>query len=219
MNRAGQKMLGGASVRRMSADADSWGELASTWDHRDDVIAFADRAYASLLERTGSLLRTPGLRALDFGAGSGLLTERLAPLCAAIVAVDTSPRMLEVLDRKGLVGVQSLCVDLSAGAASTEAALRQPFDLVVASSVLAFVDDYPATLRTLGALLVPGGRLVQWDWELGEEASPADMGLRPSALREAYSAAGLVVEFVGRAFEMEMGSARNPVVIGVARRP
>jgi len=203
----------------MSTDAESWEELASTWDVRDEVIAFADRAHASLLERRGSLFGAPDLRALDFGAGSGLLTERMAPLCAAIVAVDTSPRMLEVLDRKGLPGVQSLCVDLSAGAAPTEAALRQPFDLVVASSVFAFVDDYPATLRTLAALLAPGGRLVQWDWELGEGASPTDTGLHPSALREAYSAAGLNVEFVGTAFEMEMQSARYPVVMGVARRP
>ena len=203
----------------MSTDAESWDELASTWDVRDDVIAYADRAHASLLEHMGSLLQGRGLRALDFGAGSGLLTERMAPHCEAIVAVDTSPRMLEVLEGKALGGVQTLCVDLSAGAAPTVAALREPFDLVVASSVFAFVDDYPATLRVLSALLAPGGRLVQWDWELGEGASPTDTGFHPRALREAYRAAGLVVEYVGTAFEMEMNAARYPVLMGVGRRP
>ncbi len=203
----------------MSQDADSWGELASTWDVRDDVIAYADRAHASLIERTGALLGSPGLRVLDFGAGSGLLTERMAPQCAAIVAVDISRRMLDVLDGKGLAGVESLCVDLCTTPRPAEPALQRPFDLIVASSVFAFVDDFPATLRILSGLLVPGGRLVQWDWELPEGAAPTDTGFCQSALREAYEGAGLLIEHIDTGFEMEMNGMRYPVVMGVARRP
>ena len=46
-----------------------------------------------------------------------------------------------------------------------------PFDIVVSSSVCAFLDDYAGTVATLTNLLKPGGSFVQWDWELNREDS------------------------------------------------
>ncbi len=40
---------------------------------------------------------SPESRVMDYGAGTGLLTLKLQPYVKSIVAVDTSPNMLEVL--------------------------------------------------------------------------------------------------------------------------
>ena len=40
------------------------------------------------------------------------------------------------------------------------------YDLIVCSSVCAFVDDYPGVVRQLVSSMMPGGLFVQWDWEL-----------------------------------------------------
>ena len=76
---------------------DSWGEQAPTWDTNPAVVAYADAAFASLGDRI-----RPGMRVLDFGCGTGLLTERIAPHVAEVMAVDASPAMIEVLTAKRL---------------------------------------------------------------------------------------------------------------------
>ena len=79
-------------------------------------------------------------------------------------------------------------------------------DLVVCSSVLAFVDDYPTTVSRVSSLLVPGGHFVQWDWE--REEGDAD-GSRPdqSQIDRALRGAGLTVVTIAPAFEVRVGEA------------
>ena len=92
-----------------------------------------------------------GMQVLDFGCGTGLLTERLADRVAAIDAMDTSPAMLRVLrdkvERAGWANVRVLA-ELPAGAES--------YDLIVASSVCSFLDEYPGTVAHLVSLLRTG---------------------------------------------------------------
>ena len=84
-------------------------------------------------------------RVLDFGAGTGLLTDRLVAEGATVHAVDSSAGMLEVLEAKiadrGWTGV-------TFGAGLPDSS--EVFDLVVCSSVCSFLDDYPATARGAG---------------------------------------------------------------------
>ena len=61
---------------------DTWDDIAASWDAESDVQQYADKAYESWQCRVAPLIENVGeIRALDFGCGTGLLTERLALHC------------------------------------------------------------------------------------------------------------------------------------------
>ncbi len=148
--------------------ADAWAEEAATWNEDPAVVAYADAACASLL---ASVPVGSDTRVLDFGCGTGLLTERLAPHVREVVAVDASRAMVEVLAAKALPNVRFGVAKWTPGTISDDELAAGPFDVVVCSSVCAFLDDYPGTLAMLADRLAPNGYFVQWDWELDPTAA------------------------------------------------
>jgi 2-polyprenyl-3-methyl-5-hydroxy-6-metoxy-1,4-benzoquinol methylase len=194
--------------------SNEWDAYAAGWDDDQAARAYAEAAHASLL----SVLRGAGrtlddARVLDFGCGTGLLTERLAPACRSIVAVDTSPAMLAVLrakaDRNAWQHVTT-SLDLPVAPGSSE--------VVVCSSVCSFLDDYPGTLDELVGLLVPGGVFVQWDWER-DDADVNSHGLSRADVLAALSAAGLESTVVETAFEVPVGEVTMRPLIGAGVKP
>ena len=201
----------------------NWDDEAGTWDERAETRRYADRAFESVLglspEVIGALERA---RVLDFGCGTGLLTEKLAPMCHEVVAVDNAPVMIEVLGAKltsgGLPNVNALATSIDEHSTREHAALAAPFDLIVASSVCSFLEDFPSTLRVLMSLLRPGGHFVQWDWAQAEVGDWAK-GFSHAEIRAAYDSAGLDVLRVELGFVFAFEESDLPVVLGVGRRP
>ena len=78
-----------------------WDEVAGEWDESEAVRAYAASAFESL-ERIAEESGTPlaGARVIDFGCGTGVLTERLVAAGAEVVAIDSSTAMLSAVDRK-----------------------------------------------------------------------------------------------------------------------
>ena len=72
---------------------------AADWDKGDMRQRIAAETAESILKNVP--LRD-NMDLLDFGAGTGLLTFRLAPSVRSVTAVDTSPKMLEMLKSKNL---------------------------------------------------------------------------------------------------------------------
>ena len=130
-----------------------WDEYAAGWNENKDVVRYADLAYQSLCE----LVSPQGLNVLDFGCGTGCLTDNLAEEARSIVGLDTSLAMLAVLERKDLPNVETLGVELTSEAVAKHPILQSPFDLIVASSVCGFLPDYEGSLALLASLLAPGG--------------------------------------------------------------
>ena len=191
-----------------------WDAYAAGWDDDAAARAYAAAAFASLLDRAADVsFVIDGTDGCDFGCGTGLLTERLAGRCDHIDAVDTSPAMLAVLDAKvdrhGWTNVR------------TATALPQPplpYDLVVCSSVCAFVDDYAATARRLVRRLRPGGLFVQWDWELDPDDDEPH-GLERDRIAEVLSDAGLAGVLVTTAFTVEVEHQSMSPLMGSGRTP
>ena len=92
----------------------------------------------------------------------------------------------------------------------------QGFDVVVCSSVCAFLDDYPATATQLVQRLRPGGRFVQWDWE---RTGDDDHGLTREQVHAALCSAGLVDVDVRTGFDVDVDGHRLSPLIGTGRRP
>jgi len=204
---------GSAYAAEMSSE-DEWAVPAAGWDDEPAVRAYAAAAYDSLVtvlarHRVG----LEGARACDFGCGTGLLTERLVDAGAAVDAVDTSAAMLDVLRDKivnrQLAGVAAL---------SELPASRATYDLVVCSSVCAFVPDYAGTVTDLVSRLRPGGVFVQWDWELPAD-EPEGHGLTRAEVGATLTSAGLTEVTVATGFEAEVDGAVMRPLIGHGRSP
>lgn len=191
----------------------TWDEMAAGWDNDPAVLAYANAAWTSLEERVEVSQQA---RVLDFGCGTGLLTERLAPRVQEVVAVDASSEMIEVLQAKELPNVSAFVAQWTPGVALDDSITRAPFELIVCSSVCAFLDDYPGAVTMLAGLLAPGGCFVQWDWEL-DPADEEPYGLTSAAITEALEGAGLEVVSVGIGFDIPFEEHRMRPLMGIGR--
>jgi len=198
--------------------SESWDDYAETWDDGAPV-AYADAAVKSLREQADRHdVLLDGALILDFGCGTGLLTERLAPDAGHIVALDPSAGMIARLEEKIAAGLGH--VDAVHGTLDEVMGtpfFAHPFDVIVASSVCAFLEDYPGTLGQLASLLAPGGIFVQWDWEL-DPSDEKPFGLTRDAISSALKSAGLAELHVGRGFEAPFEGMTMAPLMGVGRR-
>ena len=99
-----------------------------------------------------------GRRILDVGCGDGILAVELASRRAIVTGIDASPEMIAAARRRASREKQhNDFVVAEAGALPFDA---ESFDAVVAVAVLCFVEHPGTSLRDMGRVLRPGGRLV-----------------------------------------------------------
>jgi S-adenosylmethionine-dependent methyltransferase len=103
---------------------------------------------------------TSGLRALDIGGGTGLVSVRLAEAGFQVVLLDSSADMLAIARKTVEAEEQSQrVVFVHAGADQLGASLENTaFRIVVCHNVLEFVDEPAAVIRSVARLLAPDGR-------------------------------------------------------------
>jgi SAM-dependent methyltransferase len=98
-----------------------------------------------------------GKRALEVGCGAGPLTEWLLDRGAVVTAMDISPAMVSLaqarVGNRARIRVGNLAEPLAFAADGD-------FDLVVASLVLHYLEDWETPLRELRRVLIPDGALV-----------------------------------------------------------
>ena len=140
---------------------DPWDKMAGLFsgdDARDgiprgaaDNILLAWPPILRLIEET--FPEPEGLRALDFGCGTGEFCARLHAMGFRVTGADTSEEMLEIARRRRPHGIEfssGRAEDMAAGA----------FDLVAAIMVLQFLEDAESALAQLDRLLRPGGLIA-----------------------------------------------------------
>ena len=201
----------------------TWDDYAATWDEDEAVRAYSAAAFESLLRSCErSHFQLVDARVCDFGCGTGLLSEKLAARVSEVVAIDSSAKMIEELRGKmarlGSSRIVALEAMLDEDFVARSRHFRRPFDLIVCSSVCAFVDDYAATVGLLARQLRAGGLFVQWDWELDPSADEP-FGLTRDGVREALEGAGLENVFVDIGFTAKVGDQQMAPLMGVGVRP
>ena len=198
-----------------------WDDYAGTWEDDPSVRQYAEKAFATLRQHGLPLLRSVGdSRVLDFGCGTGHLTRELAMHCASVVAIDASAKMIarlrEKLNDETLANVQTCICNLEEQSPARFDELRQPFDMIVASSVCGFLKSYPQALKTLVELLRPDGVFVQWDWERGDDAPGS--GLSRGEIASAFSNADLSAIRIEPSFQFAVASESLRVIMGIGRK-
>jgi len=140
-------------------DSSRFDQAAAQWDNSPALQALA-RAVGDAIRRAVPL--EPPWRALDYGAGTGLVTLQILPRIAAVTAVDASAGMLDQLSKKlAASGINNVFVRqwdiLSAPFPETG------FDLCFSSMTLHHLRDVPLAFERFRQLLKPGGWLAMAD--------------------------------------------------------
>ncbi len=137
----------------------SFDDRASTWDEDPKRVRLAENIFSAMEQ---AVAFPPDGSALDYGAGTGLLTLALAPRVRHVLAVDSSRGMLEVLAQKAaarnLSNVDTLRADFA-----TEPPPAGPFELITSAMTLHHVADTAALFRIFFSLLAPGGQIALAD--------------------------------------------------------
>ena len=129
---------------------------ARTWDinpvHRERSGAIA----AKMLEMIPVNSR---MRALEYGAGTGILGSMLAPHFKEIVLMDSSEEMVEVMKEK--ISDNSIeNLNPVVGNLEKEEYVGEQFDLIYSQMVFHHVNDVGFLLGKLNKILKPGGYLA-----------------------------------------------------------
>lgn len=135
---------------------------ARFWDRSSRRYArsrISDQAgYERTLERVRALLK-PGDTVLELGCGTGTTALRLADGVGSYLATDISSGMIAIAEEKRTAGpVPGLAFRAATAEALASEGAR--FDAVLAFNYLHLVRDLGGTLRSIHALLAPGGLFV-----------------------------------------------------------
>jgi ubiquinone/menaquinone biosynthesis C-methylase UbiE len=166
-------------------------ERAATWD---DDPAKVERAAVVADAILANVPLGPRPRLLEYGAGTGLVTQALQRHVGPVTLADSSQGMRDVMQQKVEAGTlpaaRIWALDLAIDASPDE-----QFDLIVTAMVLHHVADLARVLSSFLALLAPGGHLciVDLDHEDGSfhgEGFSGHHGFRRPELAAQLTAAG-----------------------------
>jgi len=196
-------------------------ERAKDWDtpeHLARAAAVAEAIRATVPIRAGG-------RAIEIGAGTGLLGLHFAGDLGELLLTDPAAGMLEVANAKiaaaGLANVRTVRFELLA-----DPLPGRGFDLVLSVLMLHHVRDTPAAFRACFDLLAPAGRLALADLD-AEDGTFHDaqaegihhLGFDRGQAAELATEAGFVDAAFSTATSIERNGPTYPLFLLTARRP
>lgn len=137
----------------------SFDERARTWD--DDPMK-TERAAAFAKTIIKQVNPSKEMSSLEFGCGTGLLSYQLKEAFGAIVLVDSSAGMIEVLKEKIKKEQLTHFFPLKADLLETVPDIG-PFDAIYTLMTMHHIESLPEILQVFHRLLKPGGKLCIGD--------------------------------------------------------
>lgn len=158
-----------------------------------------------ILELVGDV---KGRRVLDVGCGDGEFAVELKKRGAIVIGIDASAEMIDAA--KSRSKLQSADIDFQVAMVEHLPFPAEKFDVVIAITILCFVDDAAPVFKEIARVLRPGGRLVigelgKWSTWAAERRIRAWFGSAlwqrgrfrtPREFNEIARAAGLIPELV-----------------------
>lgn len=198
---------------------DPFDEKAATWDSDPRHVARA-KVVAQVIREQVDLNRS--LRTMEYGAGTGLVSEELQGEVGPLTLVDTSAGMREVIAARVAAGrlpaVTIESFDVSGGELPAER-----YDLIITVLTLHHVPDLAAALRGLHRLLAAQGRLCivdlnKEDGSFHGEGFAGHHGFDRAELEGALRAAGFAAVRTVDCGQVERDDGKFPMflALGVA---
>ena len=133
---------------------DTFKAKAAQWDSPDKII-MTKKFLSEMLFNVNPL---PSWKALEIGAGTGLVGLNVEPLVAKVVMVDTSESMLEVLKQKL---IEDSNVEILHGEVFDYK--QQDIDFVFSAMAFHHLTDVEKTIKHLATITKPGAWVVVGD--------------------------------------------------------
>lgn len=131
----------------------SFDELAKEWDNDKNIIR--SKAIGDEIKK---LTKEKGLKAMDFGAGIGLVSFYLKDFFSEILLVDLSEGMIDEANKK--IKENKLDTIKTWKGNILDFNNNDKFDVIYAPLVLHHIDNYREILVKLKILLKDGGKLI-----------------------------------------------------------
>lgn len=205
----------------MDEPVNRFDEKAATWDddpghvHRARVVADAIREALPL---------DPSVRLLEYGAGTGLVSQALRDSVGPVTMADTSAGMRAVMEDKVATGLMpdARVWDLDLGSAPLAEAPEQ-FDLIVTVLTLHHLPQVEPALSNLAALLAGGGHLAIVDLDEEDGSFHGDgfhghHGFDHGALAEDLRTAGFTEVSFRRCHQIVRDGRTYPLFLAIATR-
>ena len=193
---------------------------AADWDRDEQKVVRAQHVARAV---AAAVPLSPRTRVLDYGAGTGLVTQALGERIGPATLADNSAGMRGVIEEKIATGVLPAVrvwdLDLE-----TQPAPDERFDLIVTSLVLHHVHALEPVLARFAELLEPGGHLCiadldRVDGDFHGHDFDGHRGFDRAELAALLADAGLIDVSVRDCTEFVRDGVTYPVFLAVARRP
>lgn len=189
-----------------------WDNYAANWENDQANLEFSRHVFQQLKTMTP----LDGKHILDFGCGTGLLSQYLSPLCKDIVALDKSEAMIEELDKKELTNVEPVVDHLTRGLVAQHPAFRKQFDFVLAASVCGFLTNFQEVADIAYTLLEEGGQFILWDWS--KDNTSLEYGVSETEIANVLTRSGFARIDVAHAFDIQTPQGIKSVLMGLGQK-
>jgi len=141
-----------------------WDRAASTYDQEEKKD---EQIYIKLIEKTRQYLKISDT-VLDYGCGTGLISNELADHVKMIHAIDISSKMIEIAREKA---EKRKIENINYARATIFDDRYKPgsFDVILVFHLLHLLEDTQLVMQRINELLKPGGLIISVTPCLGEE--------------------------------------------------
>lgn len=198
--------------------SERFNQAAEGWDKGDMRQNIAHSVFQTISSRI-SLLNNMNI--LDFGAGTGLLSFKIAPLVKSVVGIDLSEKMLEQLESKNsdTLSVKAICQNIC------EEPLDQQFHGIISSMAMHHVEDTADLFRAFHLHLKRDGFIAIADLEAEDGTFHSHgndgvhhFGFERDALRQTIENAGFEHVRFHHAYTVEKEAQNYPIFLVTATK-
>jgi cyclopropane fatty-acyl-phospholipid synthase-like methyltransferase len=137
--------------RALAMTIDHFARKADSYEHNKDRVDNVAQIANAMIR---SIQFTKSMHIMDFGSGTGLLLERIAPHVGKITAVDVSKSMnAQLRDKQDRLACELQMLELNL----EKSRLDKKFDGIISSMTMHHIKDVPAMFEKFYAMLNDGG--------------------------------------------------------------
>lgn len=148
----------------MSKPESFWDKTASRYDQLEMKD---EQTYINIIKRTKTHLKVSDI-VMDYGCGTGLISNEIAEYVKGIHAVDISSNMIGIAEKKAKER-NIANINYAHSTIFDERYKNGSFDVILAFHVLHLAEDVHIVLQRINELLKPGGLLISATPCMGEK--------------------------------------------------
>jgi len=141
-----------------------WDRTANNYDKEEKKD---EQTYLSIIEKTRKYSKVSDV-VLDYGCGTGLVSNEIAGNVKMVHAIDISSKMIEIAKNKA-IGRKIQNIDYAYSTIFDDKYKKGSFNVILAFYVLHLLDDSQKVIQRMNELLKPGGLIISVTPCMGEK--------------------------------------------------